>query len=186
MKKENTSNGEYAGKRSVSLIFSLWIILFFPMVALADGSTLTNNSNQYYIDGTGGILNDGESYEFNCSTGNTPLAFEDWFHHVSYGAITANLGSNNYVVTMGTGYGDGAGIILDSSFLDCGSSITLAPYTAPSPGGNFALGPGEVFPGYESSTTFMIIDNPTQDMFNAELAFVGGFVILIWLFKGRK
>lgn len=44
----------------------------------------------------------------------------------------------------------------------------------------------EVFPGQSASTTFSIVDNPTQDFFNGMVLFLMSFFGLIWIFKSRR
>jgi len=211
MKKENTSKGAYAGKRSVPLLFLLSIVLFFPislfeltpLTALAAGTldynfgdlsqeVYSNTANGFSISGC-----DAVNYYFGAQAADGTIG-GGWVHsncttNNQFRANDFSLGSHD--TDHGTWHlflcaeSDGAACSVPAFTYDfCNTtagSNDCGGGGGGGGGGSFSPGPEEVFPGYGASTTFMIIDNPTQDMFNALLAFVGGFAILIWLFKGR-
>jgi len=56
----------------------------------------------------------------------------------------------------------------------------------PASGGGGATAGWPVSPFGTATTTYTVVDNPTQDYFNGLALFLFGFVLILWLFKGRK
>jgi len=87
-----------------------------------------------------------------------------------------------------TSVGGGLVIGTQSGFNGFLSSICVDDDGSSCTGGGGGGTPTSTMPfaGHEASTTFQIIDNPTQDFMNGVWLFLAGMFFIIWLFKGRR
>lgn len=164
-----------------------------------DINFFTGGSNQYAYNSGAMSYSNGTTYYVVANVSGSTGSWDLELQQGSGTHLTVGFASGQYTGTIvAGGGGDPVGMVIkpvtvggvsssqgtlssfcisDVSFADCGGG-----------GGGGGGGSNSApfpFPGKEASTTYQIVDNPTQDVFNGVVLFMGGMVLMLWLFKRR-
>jgi len=161
-----------------------WVLLLFlfvaPLTAFADTSCTTGIGSQFFFT----------TSEFYTNQVNACDSYLDSLAAFPGDTITiagSNLNDGTYTIANTWSASTHDYFVNETLISDSfdGHTITITHIT----GGGGGGGSGTTtlpFPGYEASTTFQVVDNPNQDMFNVFLLFVMGFFGGYWLFAKRR